>query len=212
MADQSIAILLLVSTLLLLQIRKISHSPLILSVQSVVLALFAVLMWFRTGIGELLVAAGLTLVIKAIGIPYILHYTIRRVGIKREAERVLGKHTSLLIGLALSLAAYFITWQLELPGTAVGKPYLPVALALIFLGVFLMIDHKKAIMQGVGLITIENGLFLIAQAVSYGMPLLVELGIFFDLLVSVIVIGILSYRIQSTFESLNTEHMQNLKG
>ncbi|PHJ39669.1 hypothetical protein P378_02560 [Desulforamulus profundi] len=67
-------------------------------------------------------------------------------------------------------------------------------------------------MQGVGLITIENGIFLIAESIAYGMPLVVEFGIFFDLLVSVIVIGILLFRIHSTFDSLNTENMQKLKG
>ena len=83
---------------------------------------------------------------------------------------------------------------------------------MIFLGTFIMIDHKKAIMQGVGLITIENGIFLIAESIAYGMPMVVEFGVFFDLLVSVVVIGILMFRIYSTFDSLSTENMQKLKG
>ncbi|GAX89842.1 hydrogenase [Effusibacillus lacus] len=210
--DQVIAMSLLISTLMLFQIRKISDSVGILAFQSVILSLTAGAMWYKTGFSHLLTAAVLTLLVKAIVIPSILQYTIKKIDIKREVERFTSKYTSLFIALALSVAGFYLTSRLQLPGTEHGEPYLAVSIILIFLGTFLMIDHKKAIMQGIGLITIENGLFLVAESLSYGMPLMVELGIFFDILVTVIVIGILSFRIHSTFESLNTEKMQNLKG
>ncbi|MFC7443019.1 hydrogenase [Laceyella putida] len=210
--DQWIAMTLLVSALILFQIRKISHSVGILAFQSVVLSLTAAWMWMETGITHLLIAAVLTLLVKGIVIPYILLYTIKKIGIDPIVERFTSKYSSLMIALALSVVGFYVTSHLHLPGTEHGQAYLPVSVILIFLGTFIMIDHKKAMMQGVGLITIENGLFLVAESISYGMPLIVELGIFFDLLVTVIVIGILSYRIHSTFESLNTEKMQNLKG
>lgn len=210
--EQMIAMILLISTLLLLQIRRISASVGILAFQSVILAFTAGVMWYKTGITHLLTAAILTLLVKAILIPGILQFTIKKTDINREVERFTSKYTSLLIALVLSVAGYYVTDRLNLPGTVSGESYLPVSVILIFLGTFIMIDHKKAIMQGVGLITIENGLVLVAQSISYGMPMIVELGIFFDMLVTVIVIGILSFRIHSAFDSLNTEKMQNLKG
>ncbi|WP_018133525.1 hypothetical protein [Effusibacillus pohliae] len=210
--DQAIAFSLLISTWMLFQIRRIGDSVGILAFQSTILAFSAGAMWYKTGISHLLIAAVLTLLVKALLIPFILQYTIKKIDIKREVERFTSKYISLLLALALSAAGFYLASRLELPGKEHGQPYLAVSIILIFLGTLIMIDHKKAIMQGVGLITIENGLFLIAQSLSYGMPLIVELGIFFDMLVTVIVIGILSFRIHSTFESLNTEKMQNLKG
>ncbi|MEW6066414.1 MAG: hydrogenase [Bacillota bacterium] len=210
--DLLIGLGLLISTIMLFQIRKISDSIGILALQSVLLSLTAGVMWFKTGISHLLVAAIFTLLVKALLIPYILYYTIRKIDIKREVERFTTQYTSLLIALVLSAMGYYIASDLNLPSKEYGETYLPVSVILIFLGTFIMIDHKKAMMQGVGLITIENGIFLIAESIAYGMPLVVEFGIFFDLLVSVIVIGILLFRIHSTFDSLNTENMQKLKG
>ena len=204
--------LLLVSAIWLLQIRKIGDSVPILSFQSFILALTAGAMWYQTKLSHLLVAALLTLIVKAIIIPSILHYTIKKIDVHRRVERVTSKYTSLLIAIILSMAGFYVTSRLHLPSTKFGAPYLPVSITLVFLGTFIMIDHKKALMQGIGLITIENGLFLVAQSISYGMPMMVELGIFFDMLVTVVIIGILSLRIHSTFESLNIENMRNLKG
>ncbi len=203
---------LLLSTIMLFQIRKVVDSVAILALQSFLLSLTAAAMWYKTGIAHLLVAAGFTLVVKGILIPYILYYTIKKIGIVREVERNTGRYTSLLAALVLSALGYYIAAQLNLPSKELGKTYLPVSVIMIFLGTFIMIDHKKAIMQGVGLITIENGIFLIAESIAYGMPMVVEFGIFFDLLVSVIVIGLLMFRIYSTYDSLSTENMQKLKG
>lgn len=210
--DQWIAIFLLISAIWLLQIRKISDSIPILAFQSFILAIIAGFIWFETGLFHILIAALLTLTIKAIAIPSILHYTIKKIDIKQEVERLTSKHISLLIAIILSVAGFYITSRLHLPSTKFGEPYLPISLVLVFLGTFIMIDHKKAIMQGVGLITIENGLFLIALSISYGMPMMVEFGIFFDMLITAIIIGILSFRIHSAFESISTENMRNLKG
>lgn len=210
--DQLIAILLLLSAFWLVQIRKISDTVPILAFQSFILALSAGFLWYKTGLSHLLVAALLTLIVKAVIIPYILHYTIKKIDVNLQVERITPKHTSLLIAVFLSVAGFYVTSSLHLPSAEFGDPYLPISIVLVFLGSFIMIDHKKALMQGVGLITIENGLFLVALSISYGMPMMVEFGIFFDMLVTVIIIGILSFRIHSAFESLNTENMRNLKG
>ncbi len=210
--DSFLAVVLLLSAMAMFQFRKIADLIKILSLQSVILALVAAIMGARTGIWQLFVASGLTLVIKAFLIPYILLFTIKKIGVKREVERFTSHHTALLIALALSAAGYYVTSHLNLPEIQYGQAYLSISIILIFLGTFIMIDHKKAVMQGIGLITVENGLFLVSQSISYGMPLVVEMGIFFDMLVTTVIIGILLMRIHTTFDSLNTENMKNLKG
>lgn len=212
MMEQWIAMVLLFSTLLTLQIRRVVDTVGVLSFQSLVLALSAGLMWYRTGVAGLLVAAILTLAVKAVLIPLILRYTIRKLRIKREVEPITSKTVTLMAGLAIAVIGYTLTSRLQLPEVGPGRLFLPVSVTMVFLGTFIMMNYKKAIMQAVGLITIENGLFLVGQSIGFGMPLLIELGIFFDMLVMVVIIGILASRIQTTFDSLNTDELTRLKG
>lgn len=203
---------LLFSTLLLFKIKKINDAVAITAFQSLLLVMVALIMWYRTGISHLLVAAGLIFAVKTLFIPAILYYTLKKIDPRSGIQRSFSPHVSLLLATVLLVVGYYVAGELQLPSTVYGKYYLPISINVILLGTFIMIVHQEAIMQGLGLIVIENGLFLITQAVSYGMPLIVELGILFDLLVSAAVIAGLAFRIHSAFASLNTEKMQNLKG
>lgn len=206
------ALALLISTLFLFQIRKMIQCVAVIAFQSMILTLIVALMWIETESAHMLTVVLFTFLVKVIAIPLILYYTIKKTGIERKVERFTSKYMSFFIAFVLMVFSFYIASYLGLPKVVVKESYLPVSITLIFLGTFIMIDHKKAIMQGVGLIVIENGVFLIAESISQGMPLIVELGIFFDLFVTVVVLGVLSLRIYSTFGSLNTERMQKLKG
>src|SRR5699024_3202760 len=136
---------------------------------------------FKTATWSLLITAALTLTIKAFAIPFILHYTIRKIDIKRWTEPYISRQFSFAIALILLIVSYYVTANIHLPGNESVREFLPVSVSLIFLGSFIMIVHKKAIMQGIGLITIENGLFLLTISIFTGMPLVIELGIFLEL-------------------------------
>ncbi|MGL5512189.1 MAG: hydrogenase [Sporomusa sp.] len=203
---------LLISTLLLFKIKKVSDAVGIIAFQSLLLVIVAIIMWHRTGIAHLLVAAGLIFAVKTMFIPAILYYTLGKIDAKKMIKRSYSPHMSLLLATVLLVVGYYVSAELQLPSTFYGKYYLPTSIIVILLGTFIMIEHKEAIMQGLGLIVIENGIFLITQSVSYGMPIIVELGILFGLLVSAVVIAGLAFRIHWAFASLNTDKMQNLKG
>lgn len=212
MLEQTLIYGLLIAVILMLQVRKITTSVKLLAFQSVLLTILSVVTAIKTGMMSLLFTAALTLIVKAIVIPYILHYTIVKINIKQIVEPFINKYVSLIFSLVLIIISYYVTSRLELTSkTGVGE-FLPVAVSLIFLGALIMIVHKKAIMQGIGLITIENGLFLLTISIFTGMPLVVELGIFFELLIMVIIIGILSFRIHSAFQSSSTDKLKELKG
>jgi len=85
-------------------------------------------------------------------------------------------------------------------------------MSLIFIGPFIMISRKTAMTQVLGILIMENGLFLGAIALTSGMPLIVEIGIFFDLLVAVLVMGIMVFRINKTFETIDTDALKTLMG
>ena len=95
---------------------------------------------------------------------------------------------------------------------SLGHNTLAVAISLFLIGFFMMINRRKALTQVLALLSLENGIFLAAISLTYGMPLIVELGVFFDVLVAVMVLGILVYRIRETFESMDVSRLRRLRG
>jgi hydrogenase-4 component E len=88
---------------------------------------------------------------------------------------------------------------------------LSVSIAMMLIGLFIMMTRKKAITQIVGLLTMENGVFLSGLSITYGMPLIVEVGIFFDILVAVLILGVFIFRINKTFESISIDSLRSLR-
>ncbi|MCP9473585.1 MAG: hydrogenase, partial [Nitrospira sp.] len=88
---------------------------------------------------------------------------------------------------------------------------LAIALAIVLIGLFTMIARQKAVTQLVGFLVVENGLFLGATAATHGMPFVVELGVFFDVLVAALIAGIYTNRLQDAFDSVDTSHLTGLK-
>jgi hydrogenase-4 component E len=120
---------------------------------------------------------------------------------------------SLVIAGGLTLVGYVVAesfYRPDEPGLCHNA--LAVAISLFLIGFFNMINRRKALTQVLALLSLENGLFLAAISLTYGMPLIVELGVFFDVLVAAMVLGILIYRIRETFESMDVSRLRRLRG
>jgi len=166
---------------------------------------------------HLFVAAVLTLLVKAILVPILLEQIVKRTGIRQEIEPILNAPLSVVICGGLTLIGYIVAQSFYRPDHATGAASLghntlAVAISLFLIGFFTMINRRKALTQVLGLLSLENGLFLATISLTYGMPLIVELGIFFDVLVAVLVLGILVYRIGESFESMDVSKLRKLKG
>ena len=156
--------------------------------------------------------AGLTLVGKVIFLPWLLHRLVRRINIVQEIEPLLNPPSAMLICGALTLLGYLVARPFSTLERS-GNNTLAVAITLLLTGFFLMFNRRKAISQVLALLTVENGVMLAAVALTtYGMPLVVELGIFFDVMVAVMVLGILVYRIRETFASMDVSKLSQLRG
>jgi len=206
MVDLGSALLLLTCFAIVAQ-RRLSACVDLFALQSVFLALTVALVAFLTGIHHIYIAAALTIVVKVVVIPRILKRVIERLNVKRELQMNVNVPTGLLICGALVILAFFITQPIIPLGFLLTRD----SLAIILIGFFVMIARKKAVTQVIGFLVMENGLFLGATAAAYGMPLIVELGVFFDVLVGVLIIGIYSHRMQDTFDSLDTSKLTTLK-
>lgn len=205
------AALLLLTCFAIVAQRRLSACVDLFALQSVFLAMTAALVAFLTGIHHIYVAALLTLVIKAVVIPLILKKVIVRLNVTREVVMNINVPTGLLICGGLVILAFYITQPIIPLGFLLTRDSLAIALAIVLIGFFIMIARKKALTQVVGFLVMENGLFLGATAAAYGMPLIVELGVFFDVLVAGLIIGIYTQRIQDTFDSLDTTKLSALK-
>jgi hydrogenase-4 component E len=180
--------------------------------QSLLLAIVAIAMAISESRHELFYTAAVTLILKTILIPWFLMRTIDRIGIHREIEPFLNVPASLLICLGLTVIGYRVSGGFEQSAGEAGHHVIGVALSLLLIGLFLMVTRKKAITQILALLTVENAVFLVAVGVTSGMPLVVELGIAFDVILAVLVLGILVERIVGRFESMDVSQLSNLKG
>lgn len=205
------SMMLLVTSFAIVAQRRLSACVDLFAVQSVFLAVTAALVAFLTGIHHIYVAAFLTILIKAIVIPFILKRVIVRLNVQREVAFVINIPPSLLICGALVILAFYVTEPVASLGFLLTKDSLAIALAIVLIGFFTMIARKKAVTQVVGFLMVENGLFLGAAAAAYGMPLIVELGVFFDVLVAGLIIGIYTHRLQDTFDSVDVSKLTGLK-
>lgn len=180
--------------------------------QSLLLAIVATTIAISESRHELFVTAALTVVLKTILIPWFLMRTVDRIGIHREIEPFLNVPVSLLICLGLTVVGYRVSTGFEEGAQQVTHHLIGVALSLLLIGLFLMVTRKKAITQILALLTVENAVFLVAVGVTTGMPLVVEFGIAFDVILAVLVLGILVQRIVGRFESMDVSRLSNLKG
>jgi hydrogenase-4 component E len=202
----------LVSAYLMVGQKALFTTIRLYGVQSLLLAIVATNMAISESRHELFVTAALTVVLKTILIPWFLMRTVDRIGIQREIEPFLNVPVSLLICLGLTVVGYRVSTGFAQGSQRVTHHLIGVALSLLLIGMFLMVTRKKAITQILALLTVENAVFLVAVGVTTGMPLVVEFGIAFDVILAVLVLGILVQRIVGRFESMDVSRLSNLKG
>jgi hydrogenase-4 component E len=180
--------------------------------QSLLLGVVAAVIAVSEARHELFVTAALTVVLKGLLIPWFLMRVIDRIGIHREIEPFLNVPASLLVCVGLTVIGYRVSTGFPEGARGVSHHLIGVALSMLLIGLFLMVTRKKAITQILALLTVENAVFLVAVGVTSGMPLVVELGIAFDVILAVLMLGILVHRIVDRFESMDISRLSKLKG
>ncbi len=208
-----LAALVLVHQIAMVAQRWIVAHIRIFAAQSFFLAMIAAtIAWFNHA-PHIYIAAALPLVVKVILVPILFERLLERMEIRREIEPIVNAPLSVLISGGLTLVGYVVAESFYRPGTAgLGHNALAVAISLFLIGFFTMINRRKALSQVLALLSLENGLFLAAISLTYGMPLIVELGVLFDVLVAAMVLAILVYRIRETVDSMDVSRLRRLRG
>ena len=205
-----LTILLLLTALLLLRVSNLRTAVSILLAQSVMVTVACLMLGWNTGEIHMYVAALLTVLIKSGLIPYALFRVVKILRHEREANPILGPNYSSLAAAMLIFLAYWLIDR-QLPGV-VSRDALAASVSLTLIGLLIIITRRQAVMQIVGLITMENGLYLLGLSVTRGLPLIIELGIFLDVLVAVVVLVILTYRLKLSFMTTDTSALKKLRG
>ena len=204
------ALLLLLSFALLSQRRVVTMVNL-LATQGVLLCAATLLLAWRTGDTHLYYSAGLTLALKVIFLPWLLHRLIRRLDVYWDTEPVINQTGLMLLGLLVVVFAFGLAQPISALANTATKSTIGIAIAVILLAFLSMITRRKAMSQVVAFLSMENGLFFGAMSATYGMPMVVELGVALDVLVAMLVLGVFFFQIREQFDSLDLHHLESLK-
>ncbi len=160
---------------------------------------------------HLYVSAGLTFVLKVILIPVLLHRVTDRLDVRWDVEPLINIPTTMLIGIVLVIFSFHLATPIAALSASVARGALGIALACVMLSFLMMITRARAVPQIIGFLSMENGLFFAATSATYGMPMVVELGIALDVLIGVLILGVFLFQIREQFDSLDIRHLERLK-
>ena len=208
----NLALLLLTTTLWSVLIRRLDSSIRLLAVQGLLLAAAAAVVALTSGAGHAYAAVAITLVIKVVAVPGILLFALREVRIKREVEVVLSRRFAFPLAIGLVLVSYHVVGPLETLDGLLARAALPAAVAMLLIGLLNMLLRKKALSQIIGIVAMENGLYLMAVVATRGLPLAVELGVAIDLVTGVLVMSLYARQIHRAFDTINTDRLRTLRG
>ena len=204
------ALLLLLAFAMLTQRRILSLINLF-AAQGLVLAISTLVVAYFTHQSHLYYSALVTLLLKVLLLPWILHRLVRALNVRWDVETLINIPATMLIGIGLVIFAFNLATPISQIAGTVTKSTIGIATACILIAFLMMITRRKAVSQVIGFLAMENGLFLAATSATYGMPMVVELGIALDVLVATLLFGVFFFHIRDTFESLDIHHLEKLK-
>lgn len=211
-----LSLLILFSSIVLMSNKRIRTYIDTFRLQSFLIALAAGLVgitsFLEEGYYDALVVCIIIFVVKVIIIPRLLHKTYANVEYKVEKDFFLNIPILILGCCALVIFSYFSVSNIE--GINAGQVNVQVvnSISLVLIGMFFMISRRKAIGQIVGFLEIENGLFVTALFVTKGMPFIVDIGILIDLITAVLIMGVMVFKINEKFDSIDINKLKNLRG
>lgn len=204
------AVLLMLAFAMISQRRIVSLIHLF-TMQGATLVLSTAVVGYVTHQPHLYLSAGVTFALKVLLIPYLLHRVIDRLGVRWDIETLFNIPTTMLIGIAVVIFAFNLAMPISQLSSTLAGGTLGIALACVLLSFLMMITRAKAVPQVIGFLAMENGLFFAATSATYGMPMVVELGIALDVLIGVLILGVFMFQIREKFDSLDIRHLEKLK-
>jgi len=178
--------------------------------QGALVAITTALVAFDSGQHHLYISAALTMTLKALFIPWLLHRLVRKMGLNKEAHSVEHPAILLMIATALVIFCYYVVQPIEMLSESITRNTIAISMSVVLLGMLMLVSRNKAVSQVVGFMSLENGLFFAAVAATHGMPMVVELGVAFDVLVAAVIFGVFFFHIRDSIDSLDVSQLNRL--
>lgn len=210
-ALRSSSVFVLLTVLALAGTRRLSTTIVLFALQSGIIAALVFVFGSIEGSADAWAVGAMIVLGKVLLIPWALYRLTRRLQTGPDLPISLGPALSVLIAALIIAIAYSVIRPFA-PAEPWLASILAAGIALILTGCFLMVSRAQALMQILGLLVLENGIFLAALATTFGMPLVIEMGIFFDLLIAVLLLGVFAFRIRDTFDHLDVSRLRRLRG
>ena len=198
-------------TILLIVQARLERQVRVFGLQSFVLALLSTLIALYTGSLQLLSVGIALLVVKVLIIPRVLNRAVAKIGIVRVAAPYLGAVPTLIICALLTIVAFYVMAPIAASNPLPTGDAMPLAFAGVLIGFFIMVNRRRAVTQILGFLVLENGIFLFALLATYGVPFIVEMGVFLDVLVAVLIMEVFVYHIKDNFDSIDVGELGKLK-
>jgi hydrogenase-4 component E len=178
--------------------------------QGLLVAMVTAIVAASGGHAHLFFSAALTLGLKAMLIPWMLHRLVRRLELDRHSEPLRRPALVIMAALALVIFSYWLVLPIVQQELVFTRNIVAVSLAVVLIGLLMMVIRTQAVAQVLGFMSMENGLFLAAVSATGGMPLMVELGVAFDVLVAMVLFGVFFFQIRASIDSLDVDRMNRL--
>lgn len=204
-------IFLLMSFLLIIR-NSLAAQVRMFALQSAVLSTLAAVVAYFGGNRELFSVATVFAIIKVVVIPNVLNRAVTNIGLQRAVAPYLGTSMTLAICAGLVILAFYVMAPVTASNRLPTADSIPLAFAGVLIGLFTTVNRRRALTQILGFLMLENGIFMIALLATYGVPLIVELGVFLDVLVAVLIMEVFVYRIRENFESIDVKQLGSLRG
>jgi hydrogenase-4 component E len=192
--------------------RSIGRAIWLVALQSVLTGVAAISVGLATGAGHLVMGGLLAVGAKGVVVPFVLGSILRRSPVRQERHPLLGPRASLVAAVAIVFIASAAANGAFVGASVAAGRGLPAAIATVLTGLLIIMTRRKALSLVVGLLVFENGIALTAFALTYGMPLVVELGVLFDLLIAVVVAWVYARRMLDVLGSTSTDELRSLRG
>jgi len=210
---EAVLALLVITDLLLLGSSRLRSCIRVVAIQGVVVSLLPLLLHGGEGVSRAWALTVGGVAVKGTIFPWLLLRVLREAGVRREVEPFVGHTLSVLVGASSLVFALWVDTRLHLPATLAGSPLtVPVGLATLLIGLFVIVSRRKAITQVLGYIVVENGIYAVGVALVGGVPLLVELGVLLDVFVAVFIMSIAAYHISREFDHIDVDQLDRLRG
>ena len=198
-------------TILLIVRTRLEGQVRVFGLQSFVLALLSVLIALYSGSLELVGVGAALFVVKGIIIPRVLNRAVAKIGLVRVAAPYLGTAPALIICVILTIISFYVMTPIAASNPLPTADAIPLAFAGVLIGFFIMVNRRRAVTQILGFLMLENGIFLLALLATYGVPFIVEMGVFLDVLAAVLIMEVFVYRIKDNFDSIDVGELEKLK-